>query len=84
MLRRDYGIDDPQVLAAARFHTVGRAGMSALEKIIFVADKISPDKVRANPAAARAKELADRDLDAAIEELFRHRFWGTPAWAAKG
>lgn len=79
MLRRDYGIDDPQVLAAARFHTVGRAGMSALEKIIFVADKIEPDKVRANPAAARAKELADRDLDAAIEELFRHRFWGPPA-----
>jgi len=80
MLRRDYGIDDPQVLAAARFHTVGRAGMSLLEKVIFVADKISPDKVRANPALVRVRDLAERDLDAAIAEYFRHRFWGTPAW----
>jgi len=63
-----YGIDDRQVLAAARFHSTGRAGMSLLEKVIFVADKIEPGKVRATPALARVRELADRDLDAAILE----------------
>jgi predicted HD superfamily hydrolase involved in NAD metabolism len=68
ILRQEYGIDDPEVLAAARFHSTGRAGMSLLEKVIFVADKIEPVKVRAKPALARVRELADRDLDAAILE----------------
>jgi predicted HD superfamily hydrolase involved in NAD metabolism len=68
ILRREYGIDDPQVLAAARFHSTGRAGMSLLEKLIFVADKIEPSKIRAKPALARVRQLADRDLDAAILE----------------
>ena len=68
ILRREYGIDDREVLAAARFHSTGRAGMSLLEKVIFVADKIEPGKVRAKPPLARVRELADRDLDAAILE----------------
>ena len=68
ILRRDYGIDEPEVLTATRFHSTGRAGMSLLEKVIFVADKIEPGKVRAKPALARVRELADRDLDAAILE----------------
>ncbi len=68
ILRQEYGIDDPEVLAAARFHSTGRAGMSLLEKVIFVADKIEPGKVRAKPALARVRELADQDLDAAILE----------------
>ncbi len=68
ILRQEHGIDDPEVLAAARFHSTGRAGMSLLEKVIFVADKIEPGKVRAKPALARVRELADRDLDAAILE----------------
>jgi predicted HD superfamily hydrolase involved in NAD metabolism len=68
ILRQEYGIDDPEVLAAARFHSTGRAGMSLVEKVIFVADKIEPGKVQAKPALARVRELADRDLDAAILE----------------
>ena len=68
ILRREHGIDDLEVLAAARFHSTGRAGMSLLEKVIFVADKIEPGKVRAKPALASVRELADRDLDAAILE----------------
>jgi predicted HD superfamily hydrolase involved in NAD metabolism len=68
ILRRDYGIQDAEVLAAARFHSTGRAGMSLLEKVIFVADKIEPSKVRAKPALARVRALAHHDLDAAILE----------------
>jgi len=68
ILRQEYGIDDPEVLAAARFHSTGRAAMSLVEKVIFVADKIEPGKVQAKPALARVHELADRDLDAAILE----------------
>lgn len=68
MLCREYAIDDAEVLAAARYHTTGRAGMSTLEKVVFVADKIEAGKLQAEPALARVKQLADRDLDAAILE----------------
>jgi predicted HD superfamily hydrolase involved in NAD metabolism len=77
ILRREYGIDDPEVLAAARFHSTGRAGMSLLEKVIFVADKIEPGKVRAKPALARVRELAaileylDQLLERARQENWR-------------
>jgi predicted HD superfamily hydrolase involved in NAD metabolism len=66
ILSRDYGIDDTDVLAAARYHTTARAAMSMLEKVVFLADKIEPGKVRAEPALAKVRQLADRDLDAAI------------------
>jgi predicted HD superfamily hydrolase involved in NAD metabolism len=73
ILSRDYGIDDPDVLAAARYHTTARAGMSTLEKVVFVADKIESGKVRGEPALARVRQLADGDLDAAIlEHLDQH------------
>jgi len=68
ILSRDYAIDDGDVLAAVCYHTTGRAGMSPLEKVIFVADKIEASKMRAEPALARVKQLAERDLDAAILE----------------
>ena len=38
------GIDDADILNAIRYHTTGRAGMSLLEKIIFVADFISAER----------------------------------------
>jgi predicted HD superfamily hydrolase involved in NAD metabolism len=68
MLCRDYGVDDTEVLATARYHTTGRAGMSTLEKVVFVADKIEASKLKAQPALAKMKQLADHDLDAAILE----------------
>lgn len=51
-----YGVKDEDVLNAIRWHTTGRAGMSELEKIIFVADYIEPlrnfDGIEAIRAAA--------------------------------
>ena len=37
-IRDAVGITDSDIINAVRFHTTGRAGMSLLEKIIFVAD----------------------------------------------
>ena len=64
-----FGVEDAEVLAAARFHTTGRPGMSALERLIFVADKIEPEKVRGEPALAEALRLADKSLEAAMRCL---------------
>ncbi len=57
-------VTDPEVLAAIRFHTTGRAGMSLLEKIIWLADYIEPGRDFPGVQAIRAE--ADRDLDLAL------------------
>lgn len=38
------GIHDEDILNAVRYHTVGRAGMSPLEEIIYIADLTSADR----------------------------------------
>ncbi len=37
-------VDDPDLIRAVRYHTTARAGMSALEKAVFVADFTSADR----------------------------------------
>ena len=37
-------LKDRDVLNAIRFHTTGRAGMSILEKLIYIADLIEPGR----------------------------------------
>lgn len=61
---RDYGIDDPEVLDAIRYHTSGREGMTLLDKIVWVADLIEPG--RDFPGVDKIRELAHHNLDAAL------------------
>jgi predicted HD superfamily hydrolase involved in NAD metabolism len=42
LARTVYGVTDAEILDAIRWHTTGRADMTALEKIIYVADYIEP------------------------------------------
>lgn len=67
ILHRRYGIDDEDVLAAAQFHTTGRPNMTALEKLVFVADKIEPGRERSAGDMAVVRALAEAgDLDGAV------------------
>ena len=38
--KRDYGVEDEDILSAIRWHTIGKKNMTDFEKIIFLADKI--------------------------------------------
>ena len=62
---RLYGVEDREVLHAIRYHTTGRPGMSALEKIIFIADYIEPHRDRA-PRLEQVRREAFCDLDRTI------------------
>ena len=42
--RDKFGIEDENILNAIRFHTVGRPNMSLLEKIVYIADFIEPNR----------------------------------------
>ena len=73
LMAERYGIVDEEVLAAARHHTTARAGMSQLEKLLFVADKIEPEKARGQPALAEAREAAHESLDAAMRIILDYQ-----------
>lgn len=60
--RREYHQPD-EVVLAIRYHTTGRAGMTLLEKILFVADFIEPTRTFEHDELTR---LAYSDLDAAV------------------
>ena len=61
--RHVYGVDDG-VYQAILYHTTGRAGMSLLEKILYLADYIEPSREFANdPDVVRLRETVYEDLD---------------------
>ncbi len=62
-----YGMEDEDLINSVSFHTTGRAGMSNLEKIIFIADAIEPS--REYPAVNILRKLADEDLDCACLKI---------------
>jgi len=55
---------DPDVAGAIRLHTVGGAGMTVLEKCVYLADYLEPG--RDFPGIGAVRELAELSLDAAV------------------
>ena len=60
-----YDVKDEAVLSAIRWHTTGHAGMTALEKIIYLADMIEPTR-KPYPALEELRRLCWIDLDRAM------------------
>lgn len=38
--KKEFGVDDEEILSAIRWHTLGKINMTPFEKIIFLADKL--------------------------------------------
>ena len=57
--------ESPAVVSAICHHTTGKADMSLLEKIIYVADYMEP--CRNFPGVEKLRELAFTDIDAALK-----------------
>ena len=68
LAREKYGITNPDILNAIRFHTTGRENMSLLERIVFVADYIEPGRRQA-PNLTEIRQLAFTDLNAAMQKI---------------
>lgn len=64
LAKRNYGIDDPQILDAICYHTTGKPGMSRLARLISLADYLEPG--RTFPGVERLRRLAREDLDLAL------------------
>ncbi|NLK67573.1 MAG: HD domain-containing protein [Clostridiaceae bacterium] len=62
--REKYNINDEEILDAIYWHTTGRAGMTLLEKIVFIADYIEP--ARTFDDTEEIRKNAYEDIDRAI------------------
>ncbi|MDI9483588.1 MAG: bis(5'-nucleosyl)-tetraphosphatase (symmetrical) YqeK [Bacillota bacterium] len=62
--REYYGVEDKEILDAIYWHTTGRAGMTMLEKIIFVADYI--ESGRNFEGVEEARKQAYKDIERCI------------------
>lgn len=65
-----YGVDDPEVLSAIRWHTTGHGNMTELEKIIYLADMIEPSR-KPYPGLEDLREMCMHDLDGAMHMALR-------------
>jgi nicotinate-nucleotide adenylyltransferase len=65
----ELGLEE-DIALAVMYHTAGRAGMSLLEKVVFVADYISPD--RDFRGVAEVREAAETSLDEACVLALRN------------
>ena len=69
ILETEYQLPVAEILSGIAAHTTARPAMSALEKVLFLADKIEVDKVKRRPAWEEVRDLAPRDLDRAMRRF---------------
>lgn len=62
--QQEYGITDPEILGAIRYHTSGREGMTLLEKVVCLADYIEPG--RDFPGVDEIRRLSKVSLEEAL------------------
>jgi len=65
LAEHEFGINDKEILDAIRYHTLGRENMSDLEKILYLADIIEPNR-KSFSGLKELKELCFLDLDRAM------------------
>jgi predicted HD superfamily hydrolase involved in NAD metabolism len=63
IIKQEYEIEDQDIINAVSYHTTGRAGMSTLEKILYLADAIEPGRRYIGVESLR--KLAYENLDLA-------------------
>ena len=69
ILAQDYGIQDQEIIEAVKNHTFGRTKMNKLDKIVYLADVIEPN--RDYTGVDRLRELAQIDLDKAFAKAYQ-------------
>ena len=77
LARTEWGVTDEAVLSAIACHTAGKAGMTQLDKILYLADMTSAE--RDWPGVEKLRKLEMKDLDAAmLGEILRRVLYEFP------
>ena len=73
ILQQEVGLIDSSVYKAVYWHTTANPDLDELGKLVFIADKLDPDKIAYYPYIPQINDLAFQDLDAAILEFLTRR-----------
>ncbi len=71
-IKNELGITDAEILSAVRYHTTGKAGMTLLEKIVYIADYISAE--RDYPDVDVMRTLSGESLEKAALYSLKYTF----------
>ncbi len=63
--KKEFGIEDEEILSAIRWHTIGKVNMTNFEKIIFLADKIET-RTRPCEICEPIRAALNESLDSAL------------------
>ncbi|HEL2286807.1 TPA: bis(5'-nucleosyl)-tetraphosphatase (symmetrical) YqeK [Streptococcus suis] len=63
-IAEDFGLEDEEIFQAIQRHTVGAGQMTLLDKVLYVADYIEPN--RDFPGVDEARRIAKESLDKAV------------------
>ncbi len=66
ILRRECGIEDPEILEAVHWHSTFNRGLGPVAKIAFLADKLDKHKAGRYPFQERVHNLSKENLDDAV------------------
>lgn len=69
--KEKYGVKNEDVLNAITYHTTGRPAMSALEKIVFIADYIEPNREEI-PDLAQIRKLSFEKIDKCLRKILKN------------
>ena len=69
--RREFGVEDEEILGAIKYHTTGKADMTMLEKIVFIADYIEENRKKFD-SLDEARKIAFEDIDKAMAYILKH------------
>lgn len=70
LAKTEYSVDDEEILDAIRWHTTGRPEMTQLDKIIYIADYIEPNRNQA-PNLDEIRHLAKVNLDECLYTILK-------------
>ena len=69
LLSKEDGLTDPSIHQAVFWHTTAHPSLDTLGKLVFLSDKLDPQKQAAYPYQSRLWQLARESLDQAILEF---------------
>lgn len=69
LLRREETLNDRELYEAVRWHSTAHASLAPLGKLIFLADKLDPQKAAVYPYQAKLRDMAWESLDLALLEF---------------
>ncbi len=69
ILKSEDGLADDSIYQAVYWHTTAHPSLDQLGKVVFLADKLDPQKIIYYPFQPQLRDLASRDLDRGILEF---------------